>query len=760
VVDYGGSVMRVRAGRGLRIISVVAVTCGLLCCLSSGATALPVGRLYEMVSPPYTGGYGATAITAVSSDGESVTFTSPGASFGGSPTSTEFNGYLARRNANGWSTVSLQPPTSIAPDDISQGFPTDVSTTLESSLSQTKTGVNAGSSSETGETTEFLLHASNAPETEAGFEVAGIPLSPIEGKPYQEGLFYLGASTDFSHVVFGGHRAEPLLTLAGQATEESLYDLKTGKMASLRLVGVNNDGELIDPYCPVVLGSASGAESQFNAISADGQEIFFTDNANRADTDNAECDATKPTVIDPANPALLYVRVNGEKTLQVSAPVAADCAALARCQSALPARAEFNGADEAGKRVFFTTAQPLVTGDTDDGLDLYMANIGCPGSIEGSCEAAAQQVTSMTQVSHSTLPGEAAKVQGVLRVAPDGSRVYFVALGVLSEGQNAEGAVPVKGADNLYVYDATSGKTSFITDLCSGSGMTGGIAEPHCPGSGSASDTGLWEHSAGQAQTGGADGDYLVFSTYGQLVGGDINATRDVYRYDATTGELNRVSIGEDGYDANGNGGTSDASIHNGEEVAFVTRDHDLKNRAISEDGSRVVFITAEPLSPDAVNGLTDVYEWHQTPGSSKEGVVSLVSPGEAEQPVEPDKVVMDPSGNNIFFITIQGLVPQDTNDTEDVYDARLGGGFPPAPTPQQPCAGDSCQGPLSTPAPLLVPGSAVQAPGEDLAPASKHAVKTNATPKKKKKKPEKRKSKGRVSYRVTKGRKAIGGKR
>ena len=37
-----------------------------------------------------------------------------------------------------------------------------------------------------------------------------------------------------------------------------------------------------------------------------------------------------------------------------------------------------------------------------------------------------------------------------------------------------------------------------------------------------------------------------------------------------------------------------------------------MDTRAISEDGSRIVFTTAEPLSPAPSNGLTNVYEWHE----------------------------------------------------------------------------------------------------------------------------------------------------
>ena len=91
---------------------------------------------------------------------------------------------------------------------------------------------------------------------------------------------------------------------------------------------------------------------------------------------------------------------------------------------------------------------------------------------------------------------------------------------------------------------------------------------------------------------------------------------------------------------------------------------------------------------------------------------------GGSDQSVE--QVVISETGDDIFFTTDQGLVPQDTDGQDDVYDARLGGGFPPAPAEPQPCSGDACQGPLTNPAPLLVPGSVSQAPGENFpAPAS-----------------------------------------
>jgi hypothetical protein len=713
------------------------VLVALFCCLMpSAASALAPGRVYEMVTPPFTGGYGVTLIKAAAPDGESMSFASVGA-FGSAPTNTTFNGYLARRNPGGWSTVSIQPPAAIAPDAGVFGFPTDFSATLESSISLTRPGPNLGVAF-TAEPNEFLLHPSDAPEDASGYYLAGLPLSqvelPGEPKPPFQGVAYLSASSDFSHLVFEAPAENPLLPLAVEAKQQSLYDLATNGTPLLRLVGVNDSGALIDPYCPVRLGSQAGRHSQFNAVSADGGSIFFTDNTDLAATSVSECDGAAAAE-DPANPAMVFARLNGEKTFELSQPIESDCAVGAPCRSASPARAEFEGANETGTRAFFITAQPLVTGDTDSGRDVYMAQIGCPGGGK-ACTLGERQVTSLVQISGGAATGEAAEVQGVVRIAPDGSRVYFVARGVLTGEPNAQGASATRGADNLYVYDEASESVSFIAEL---------------PG-----ETGLWESQGGEAQTAGRDGRYLVFSTYARLLPSDTNVTKDVYRYDAANGALDRVSIGEGGYDANGNERTSNASISFGSLQGFVSNVHGLAKRAISEDGSRVVFTTATPLSPAAINGLSNAYEWRETSGSSEGGAVSLVSSGNAEQPVVAEQIVIAATFRDIFFATGQGLVPQDKNDTTDIYDARLGGGFPPAPTEREPCSSDACQGPLSVPAAVLVPGSLSQPAGENLAPLHTHKARV----KKRRSHKKKKRRRGKGSHVTGRRASTSGGKR
>ena len=102
-------------------------------------------------------------------------------------------------------------------------------------------------------------------------------------------------------------------------------------------------------------------------------------------------------------------------------------------------------------------------------------------------------MTSLTQVSHDPRAGEAAEVQGVLRVAPDGSRAYFVARGVLSEAPNAQGAVAVKGADNLYVYDGRGRRArSRLSGISARGTVVRARSRTRAVRRGSASDTSLW----------------------------------------------------------------------------------------------------------------------------------------------------------------------------------------------------------------------------------------------------------------------------
>jgi hypothetical protein len=71
-------------------------------------------------------------------------------------------------------------------------------------------------------------------------------------------------------------------------------------------------------------------------------------------------------------------------------------------------------------------------------------------------------------------------------------------------------------------------------------------------------------------------------------------------------------------------------------------------------------------------------------------------------------------TGDDVFFLTSDRLVPLDTDTGLDVYDARVGGGFPAEPLSGPPvCEGDACQGAPPAPPVFGTPGSATfEGPG------------------------------------------------
>ncbi len=753
-----------RLGAPLSTLTVLAATL-LLWCLAPPALALPEGRIYEMVSPVYKAGYGVNEIVAAAPNGESLAFSAKGG-FGGLLSGSGFfnNVYVARRGTSEWSTESVQPPF---------GSVSDFSSDLEYTLASAPVGPNAGAENFSATEQELLLHHNDTPEASQNWQLdGGLVLTNIAEGPatgYEQ-----GASANLCHVVMGAYEG-PLLP-AARGTNGQIYDVAEGcegEPPSLRLVALkNNDpATVINQKCGAVelgigtafagSGEAAEQEDQFNAVAAGGEELFFTTGLK-----------SQGCVVGyrGGEGLQLFVRLDGVRTLEVSRPLSPACSEVPCEGAASRANAYFKGASEDGSRVFFTTTEPPIPGDTDESSNLYLAIIGCPTG-QPKCQAAEKVVTSLIQVSHDPTSGEAAEAQGVVRVAPDGSRVYFVARGVLSGAPNAEGQAPVEGADNLYVYESDPEhegrfKTVFIADLCSGPALSGVVEDVSCPrdleeggSDGARNDIQAVWGSGDEAQTAGQDGEFLIFSTYAQLLAGDTDNAKDIYRYDAETGSLERISVGEGGYDANGNCEDQLTAVADRlEEIKcdatlpplehsndYVTTQQEMATRAVSEDGSRIVFASAEPLSPDAANGYTNIYEWH-------EGNVSLVSSGSAEEVEGSGKsegdgrhFAISPAGRDIFFQTIEGLVPQDTDGLSDIYDARLEGGFPSPPAPREPCSGDACQGPLTNPAPLLVPGSVSQAAGENIpvqaATKAKAKAKAKAKSKKKKNKKTKKKS-------------------
>jgi hypothetical protein len=296
-------------------------------------------------------------------------------------------------------------------------------------------------------------------------------------------------------------------------------------------------------------------------------------------------------------------------------------------------------------------------------------------------------------------------------VSPDGSHVYFVARGVLA-GVNSEGRAPVEGADNLYLYERDgaypAGRRVFIATL---------------PAIGNEEEQ--WTHRAIKANV-TPGGRFLVFASYGALTGdAAAGGPGQIYRYDAQSGGLLRVSVGAEGYNDNGNVGGGVAWIvppTGG--IGFPRSDPSM-----SDDGQFVFFKSPVGLTPRALNDVNvtghnvwpaeNVYEW-EAPGTEVDGRVQCAEPGGCVYLISDGRdaseghgtgVLSTPSsvelkgvsrsGGDVFFATVDPLVGQDTDTQLDFYDARVDGGFP-APTPPVECqeenSGEACRGAGSSP--------------------------------------------------------------
>jgi hypothetical protein len=134
------------------------------------------------------------------------------------------------------------------------------------------------------------------------------------------------------------------------------------------------------------------------------------------------------------------------------------------------------------------------------------------------------------------------------------------------------------------------------------------------------------------------------------------------------------------------------------------------KPRVLSADSKHVFFDSFDALAVQDTNGDRDVYQWEaQGAGSCARpgGCVNLISSGRAEGGASFLDASAD--GADAFFLTDGPLVPSDTGAV-DVYDARVGGGYPFS-TPVIPCFGDACQ--------ALPPSPEAPAPGSQRSKAS-----------------------------------------
>lgn len=591
----------------------------------ASSTYLPDCRAYELVSPSYKEGH-PLITTFISPDGSRVIAEGFGAFSGteGDPRGAGLGGasYSLARTASGWVATALTPPAASFVEDFS--LPGQL-------VSQDFTTTSWILSTPAEPTFQRDLYLRNG----GGAMAFVVPMTPPSVTNEDE-ILLLGGSSSLSRMLF---------TLSGQlwpgdTTKEgtSLYEATVGEAGSEpKLVAVTNTGALAHNGEAKLIGNCGatlgGHENVANAVSSDGTTAIFTVSA---------CEGA-PAVGE------LYGRINGSTTVALSEPSPLQCTSSACTKAAETERQEgiYQGASADSSKVFFMTAQPLVNSDEDTTNDLYQAEISVTG------------LHKLIQVSKGDAtdpaPGAGAKVLGTSAVSEDGSRVYFVAEGVLTTATNKAGQGAVLNAPNLYLVEPATGKTTFVTTLQSG-------------------DTGVWTPGSNLVHA-TPDGRFLTF-----------DSAEHLFLYDSASGALTAIPSG---------------GLAAGPEAPA--------SGSLSRDGAYVVFASRAALAPRAASGVLNVYEYH-------DGQVFLISDGQDVNAGGALLLGLDASGANVFFETLDPLVTQDRDTLPDVYDARIGGGFAAVHAPSG-CSAEGCS-PAANAAPVfLSPATIAQAGGDNLPP-------------------------------------------
>ncbi len=712
---------------------------------TSGA-GLPDGRAYEMVSPPVKNA--SLVAGQANSVGQEYDIAEDGSRlvenvvdcFGDAEAciahrSEQYGEPFAfTRTSDGWVASALAPPATQYDQNTYWRFSADTGDALFSMP-----------------TAPFGEEDWYARESDGALSDIGPITQPSQGFLHIEpGSTRAGvvATADLSHVVYTIEDARwPFDPTPSEPETNSLYENETGN-SQPSLVGVRGgpgSDELISTCETRLGGQGLEVADHYDALSADGRTVYFI------------AEPCEPPHSGKAPPVSeLYARVEQARTVGISQRSPTEC--TGECAGSAPRAAEFQGASSDGSKAFFTSPQQLINGASEDssssdagrqctetlagasGCNLYEYDFDSPAGRNLILVSGGDGSVGGSQVAGGP------RVQNVMALSPDGSHVYFVAKGILTRVANDMGQSAQDGAENLYVSerDATypQGHVAFIAALSDAPSTEGQDA-----------DSGQWREGIGRTNV-TPDGRFLVFTSHLALTADDTRPEGpvQVYRYDAATGQLVRISIGEDGFNDNGNGGAGDASTVIPLEGWAVRAGAQRADPTMSDDGSFVFFRSPVALAPGALEDVLvpvpdgpptfaeNVYEWH-------EGHVYLISDGrDATVSSGKSSVLLlgsDASGANVFFTTADPLVAQDTDTQIDIYDARICTASEPcipSSPPVTSCQGEACHGtPVGAPA-LSAPTSATFSGAGNFAPPTTNpAVKVKKKTRPKPRKPKRR---------------------
>lgn len=682
------------------------------------STGLPDGRVYERVSPSEKNGNqagveetkeqgGMTGVTpeyaASAADGDGVLYFTTGP-FGETNTGVVLYS-VAHRSSSGWSAQAALPPAQglatsnffyAKPETItpSAGFDNVLFDAIGTYTARDPAIHGEGESAEG----LFLAHEGTGGEYAEPAWLSGPTVPFAEAKP---------EPGEYGSQVFGPVGGSPDLNTVYFNAQATLVPEDAPRVAHVNSRGVGPSG-FYEWHAGTLVSAGelpNGTYSPFGATAATRPDAGYRNIRPPLLDNDVSSDGSKAFFVSPdpryaseaGTPTELYLRertANGPASVLVSRTEAGTPAAGSGGEEAVaPIPIEWSEghvqassyvyASPDGSRAFFSSKDKLAkdaTGHEPAGAGPWMYEFAL----------ATERVT--------YLPG----VTGpILASSRDGSS--FIA--ERQEPRPAEGS---------------------IREECEEGFLEGPECEPLAPAAldlwsvGHLSEIARWSAPSAPAfpdARATADGSVFAFATNAVLAGaksadGSEPATNSgvheqVYRYVTGSRELACVSCPGQG-----------VQPLEGTALAHDNMRSFLGDRGMSADGSRLFFDTPQPLVAGDVNGVQDVYEWEG-------GRRYLISSGTSAAP----SYFLDSSesGDDVFFTTSQGLVEGDTDESYDVYDARVKGGFPHQ-TLVAPCVSD-CRPAGASPS-LSAPITTATGPSGNIEPApTKTSPRTTGKP-------------------------------
>jgi hypothetical protein len=628
---------------------------------ASTSPALPDGRAYELVSTPGSGepylpqtpawqpetqqGQYATMAFQAATNGERVAYVAEAGEAGGIGLPTIGDQWLATRTATGWQPENITPfllNEGPAGEPVFQAFSPDLTGGI---FEEPITQVPLVSGVFNGCRTLDTSNGFSGQKSLTALFTTGVTTGNVCGNP-----LFAGETTGGTDIIFQSEAAltpgsqeatEPPVGHYQHEAEESigkgcafgcnLYEASGGQ---LRLVSEIEENGAMVPVPNATLGGYGGHTNRglpnfSHAISSDGSRVFWTD--------------TEPESFEGPPVEEVYVLENGTREVKISGPHSQYWTATPDGHFAYYVEDE-EGPERTGRLYRFNT-------ETNKSEELTPAGAGVISMI------------------------------GTNTTGDDGEYVYFVAK---DENDALEPGAGELGEPKVYVMHG--GVTSLVaTDSVYDNFIR--VARR-----GTVTNVSPWIPNLGFRQmTVSPDGTHLVFQTTSKLTEFNNQEAVEVYVYSAVGGGLVCVSCDAAGVPPGGEEERSGKLTVSAESYVY-------EHRWMSANGNRVFFSTSQSLVPGDVNGVMDVYEWERegegtcpvrVPASAVGGCQFLLSGGQSE--AASFFVDADESGNNVFFahVGVLGAVQIPSGHVE-IYDARVGGGFPSSTAG---CSGAGCAG-------------------------------------------------------------------